>query len=391
MSGFSGFQVMFSKELKDALRDRRAIMVAMVPSIALPIMMMLMFSTMAKTRSEATSMALPVIGAEYGPDLIDFLQRNDIVVEDFEGDPKAAISERTAAVILGIPDDFAESFARSEPAPVQVYADLSLDKSDAAFDRLMGLIEGYNQNIGSMRLMVRGVNPAVANPVRPEIKDFSTRSSRAGQLLGTMLMVILLAAFIGGAGVAIDTTAGERERHSLEPLLVHPLTSWQLVGGKWITVTVFSFAAVVVAVLSTAIAVSMFSLEGIGVDPQLTAGMQTQMLILLLPLSLFASSLQMLVSLFGKTFKEAQTYLSSLTMLPMVVVMASIFGNLKTATWMYAVPILGQQQLMMSVMRRETLDMNGAVVSGVVTSLLAVGVLALLARLLRSERVVYGN
>lgn len=392
MSGFlRGWMVVLKKELKDSLRDRRAMMVAMLPAIFGPFLMMLMLSTVAKTRSEAESLTLQVIGRQNGPDLIAHLERNDILIEEFTGDPKSEIQAKNVAVILEIPDDFAATFDRSEPAKVKLYADRSLDKSEIAFELVAGAIEVYSREVGALRLMVRGINPTVASAVTIESKDFSTRTARAGRIFGALQMLMLMAAFFGGAGVAIDTTAGERERNSLEPLLVHPLSSLQLVAGKWATVVCFGMTATLLSVISTAAAMEVFSLESLGVDPQVTLGMQGSLFVMLIPLAFFASSAQMLVSLFGKTFKEAQTYLGLLNLLPMMSVILTMFRDLKTELWMYLVPIFGQQQLMTSVLRGEGMEAVGLVLSMAVTTGVALAIFILLARLLRSERVVYGG
>jgi sodium transport system permease protein len=322
---------------------------------------------------------------------VEYLRRNDFTIEDFGGDPKTEIQAKNVSVILEIPDDFATAFERSEPASVAVYADRSLDKSEIASERVEEAIQTYSREIGAMRLMVRGINPTVASAVAVESKDFSTRTARAGRIFGALQMLMLMAAFFGGAGVAIDTTAGERERKSLEPLLVHPVSSWQIITGKWVTVAVFGAAATLLSVLSTAVALQLFSLESLGIDPQMTFDMQLSLFVMLLPLALFASAAQLLVSLFGKTFKEAQTYLGMLNLLPMLSVMLTMFRELKTEMWMYLVPIFGQQQLMTSVLRGEGMDGRGLVMSMLVTTVVALGVLTLLARLLRSERVVYGG
>lgn len=387
----SGLAAIFKKEIKDSLRDRRALMTAMIPAILGPLLMMFLLSSVAKTRTETDDLSLYVIGAQNAPDLIAFLEENDLTIEEFEGDPKTEIQAKNVDVVAEIPADFGEKFASFQAAPVQLLGDGSLDKSKRAVDRVAALIGQYSSSIGTLRLITRGVNPAIASPVRVEMRDFSTRTSRASQVLASMQMLMLMAAFFGGAGAAIDTTAGERERNSLEPLLVHPLTSLQIVGGKWLTVSIYGALATLLAVVSTAAYLEIFSLEGLGVDPKLTITMQLAIFAALLPMALLASSAQMLASLFAKTFKEAQTYLGLLTLLPMVPVMISMFKDIKVASWMYLVPITGQQQLITSVMRGESMDPLGFVKTVVVTTALALMLFGLLARLLRSERVVYGG
>ena len=385
------FKAVLKKELVDSIRDRRALMVAMLPAILGPVFMMLMLSSAAETRRQAEDLALGVMGRQNAPDLMAYLENNGIALEDFEGDPKTEIQGKNINVILSVPEDYSEKFADFEPITVEIFADESLDKSDNALRRVSRLIERYNDNIGRYRLMLRGVNPASTTPLRIEVRDFSTRSSRAGQILATLQLLMLMAAFFGGAGVAIDTTAGERERSSLEPLLVHPVSSFAIMGGKWITVALYATLASLLAVVSTAVTLELISLEALGVDPKLTPSMQLAIFASLIPMAFLASSAQMLVSLFAKTFKEAQTYLGMLTLLPALPVMFTMFREVKTAAWMYWVPIMGQQQLMTSIMRGEGMSAVGFVIAAAVTTVAAIGLFVVLTRLLRSERVVYGG
>lgn len=387
----SGLWVIFKKEFRDALRDHRAVAAALLPAIIGPVLMMIILSSAAETRKEAEDVTLGVIGREHAPDLIAYLQENDVVVEEFTGDPKAEIQARNIGVVLSIGEDYGETFQAFETTTVELFADFSLEKSDVAADEVRDLISRYSRNIGALRLMVRGVNPSIALPVGIEIRDYSTRTSRASTILNSLQMFLLMAAFFGGAGVAIDTTAGERERKSWEPLLVHPMSSVEIIGGKWLTVALFAFVASLLSVFSTATALSFISLEALGVDPKLTPIMQLSIAALQIPMVLFASSIQMLVSLFAKTFKEAQAYLGMLTLLPMLPVMVTMFKEIKTATWMYLVPIVGQQQLMSSVMRGEGMETHGFVLAALLTTAVALVIFALLTRLLRSERVVFGG
>jgi len=387
----NGMMVVFKKELKDSLRDRRALLTAMMPAIFGPVMMMALLSSAAETRKETDDLTLQVTGKENAPDLIAYLLENDILIEDFDGDAKTEIQAKNVDVILEIPADYGENFSSFRPAQVLLFADDSLEKSERASDRVAALIRSYSRGVGALRLMVRGINPAVALPVHYERKDFSTSTSRASKILASLQMFLLMAAFFGGAGVAIDTTAGERERNSLEPLLVHPLSSRAIMGGKWLTVSIYGAMATLLVVLSTAACLKFISLEALGVDPKLSGGMQIRIFALLLPMAFFASAAQMLASLFAKTFKEAQTYLGLLTLLPILPVMFTMFKDVKTASWMYLVPIMGQQQLITSVMRGEGMDLLGFLTTVAVTVAGALILFAILTRLLRSERVVYGG
>lgn len=386
-----GFKAIFKRELKDSIRDRRALLVAMTMPIFGPILMLALFSSMFESRLKVDDMTLPVIGKEHAPDLISYLEDDGIEIVDFTGDAKAEVQAKNEDVVLEIPEDFGEKFAAFEPVKVQIYVDQSFDKSNSAGRRISRLVERYSDSIGNYRLMLRGVSPAVVSAVKVETRDFSTRKSRAAQILASLQMLMLVAAFLGGSSLAMDTTSGERERHSFEPLLVHPVPSMAIIGGKWAAVSVYATVASFLSVIITAVGLEYISLEAAGLDPHLTLSMQAGICAALLPLALMASALQMLMSLFAKTFKEAQTYLSLLNLLPMVPVMVVTFREIQSADWMYWVPILGQQQIMTSIMRGEAVSALNFTVAAVVTTVLAIAMLAILVRLLRSERIVYGG
>jgi len=384
-------KAVLKKEFKDSIRDRRALMVAILPALLAPVLMAFMFHMIAKTKVSTDDLTVPVIGKQNAPDLISYLEQKKIKFEAYQGQPKQDIQDEKIKLVLEIPDGYANQFDKFKAAEIFIHSDSSMDESRAAERRLSRLIEGYSSNIGSMRLIIRGVNPAIAKAVDLQDKDYSTDASRAGQILAGLQMFMLMAAFFGSAPVAIDTTAGERERKSLEPLLVHPLTSMQIMLGKWLTVVSFGILATIIAVVATAVALDFISLKSLGLDPKLTLSMQLNIILLLIPSALFAAGLQMLTSLFAKTFKEAQSYLGLLVFIPMAPVIATMIGGAKAAEWMYLVPILGQQQLLTSVLRGEGMDFAHLVLSSSITIAVAFVIVIILSKLLRSERVVYGS
>ncbi len=386
----SRVRAIFKKELKDSLRDRRALMMSMLPALLAPILMTFMFHMIAKTKVSTEDLVVQVIGQQNAPDLISYLKDKDIQFEAYQGDPKTDIQAEKVKLVLEIPNDYAEKFSNSEPADIYIHSDSSLDKSRAVERRLNRILQGYSNTIGSMRLIVRGVNPNIARAVVVEDKDYSTDASRAGQILAGLQMIILMAAFFGSAPTAIDTTAGERERKSLEPLLVHPLSSMQIMLGKYLTVVSFGMLATIISVVVTTIALDFVSLKALGVDPKLTLEMQANIIMMLIPMALLAAALQMLTSLFAKSFKEAQSYLGFISFIPMATVFATMIGGAKAADWMYMVPVLGQQQLLSNVLRGEGMDMFDFAMTAGVTMLLTAAIVIVLTRLLRSERVVYG-
>jgi sodium transport system permease protein len=379
------------KELRDSSRDRRSILASLAFSVFGPVIMAIAFGVIAQKQAETEELELAVIGIEHAPDLIQFIQRHGIEPYAFDEDAKAAIQQRRIEVVLEIDPDFPDDFSKSIPAQVKLLTDYSIEKSARAAGRVKAVISGYNEEIGSLRLMVRGINSAITKPVKLESNDYSTPQGRSALVLGGLQIFLLMAAFVGSTGVAIDTTAGERERHSLEPLLVHPISSASILVGKWLTTSFYGMLAVLLTLLVTTSIFPFVPLKSLGVDLNLGLDMQLSIVVLAIPLALFAAAVQMLTSLYAKSFKEAQSYLSIMIMVPMLPVMAMQLLSLKSATWMYLVPVLGQQQLLTDVMRGDGLQPLNFFLATGMTSLLALATVLFLTRLLRTERVVYGG
>jgi sodium transport system permease protein len=381
----------FKKEMLDSSRDRRSILAALAFSFFGPALLALAFTAIAQKTDEIKELTIAIQGAEYASDLVLFLNGNDIRTVDFTGDTKQAIQNREQEVVLNVSADYRLNFTKSSSAVVELFADYSIENSARAARRVNDVISLYNANIGSLRLMARGINPSITTPVYIEARDYSTQQGRSALILGGLQIFILMAAFVGSTGVAIDTTAGERERHSLEPLLVHPVSSSAILTAKWLTTSAHGMLAVILTLLVTATIFPFVPLETLGLNLTFNPWMQFLTVVLAIPLALFAAAIQMLTSLFAKTFKEAQGYLSLLIMVPMLPVMAMQVLSLKSADWMYLVPVLGQQQLLTSVMRGEELDPLNFFCATSLTSILALATILLLTRLLRTERVVYGG
>ncbi|MEM7354147.1 MAG: ABC transporter permease subunit, partial [Acidobacteriota bacterium] len=251
-----------------------------------------------------------------------------------------------------------------------------------------GLLDTYNRNVAGQRLLVRGLSPELMQAVSVQRLDFSTTTSRAARMLLMLPIFLLMSTFVGGMNVAIDVTAGERERVSLESLLVHPVSRLSLVAGKWGAATLLNFAvvfltlAVSVAVLNSPKLQSLELRIGLGVDEALAA------LALLVPLVLFGPAIQMLISTFARSFKEAQTYLSLLILLPALPGFFFAFQTAKPEPWMDRIPLLGHQTLITTALRGESLGFANPALLAAATVIAALLCIVVTGRLLQDERIV---
>jgi len=383
--------VVLRKELVDALRDKRSLLSALVFPLVGPLLVVVMFRMIIEQQDVDEPVQLPVVGAEHAPGLVDFLERHEIEVMPPPDDPHEAVRTGAAKAVLVIPAEYPTRFREGRAAELELLVDRSRKESRSSVQRVERAVEGFSGQLGTMRLLARGVDPQLARPVALARVDLATPQQRAADILGMIPMFVAMAAFIGGLYVATDGTAGERERGSLEPLLVNPVDRRALAGGKWLATAALSAGSVVLTLVTSGIALRQTPLSELGIDVQFSAMDALQLAIVMLPMSLLAAGLQLVVATFARSFREAQTYLSLFMFLPMLPGMYMTTASLDPAPWMSFVPILGQQVLMTAIIRGEGLDPAALAIAS--TMAIAVGLMCVLwtARLFGRERIIYGN
>ncbi|HYU32626.1 MAG TPA: ABC transporter permease [Thermoanaerobaculia bacterium] len=380
----------FAKEALDAARDRRSLMSALSFALFGPLVLAMALTTVAKT-SDDGPLKLAVAGAGNAPSLIHYLEQNGVEVAQPPTDIQAAVRSGDLKLALVIPRDYGKDFRASRPARVELVHDASRLGSSAPVRRVEKLLERYSSQVAGLRLSARGISPEVVSPVRLSEVDLSSAASRAAFALATFPIFLLMAAFIGGMNVAIDTTAGERERGSLETLLVHAVPRLDLVTGKWMAAVLFNLFAVLLTLLFSFLVLRWDRLQKMDIPVALSVDDALRLLALLLPLALLAPALQMLIALFARSFKEAQTQLSLLMLLPMIPGLLLSFQSFEPKPWMRAVPILAQQVLMRDLLYGKAAAPAVQALTAGATVALTVVCIAITARLLRHERIVLGR
>lgn len=383
--------VVLGKELQDHLRDRRSVLTALLFPILGPALFAMMFTVIAGWMREDRPLEISVVGAENAPNLIAFLKRAGAELDTAPPDYEQKIQDGELDVVLVIPEGYGEDFESARPAPVKMVVDNSRNSARVVIRRTQLILDAYAGTIANLRLLARGVSPELARPLDVEELDLATSEKRAANVLNMVPMFLLLAAFMGGMHLAIDATAGERERGSLEPLLVNPISRTALVVGKWIATVVATLVTVLLTLIGFKIAVGRVPLEDLGIRAQLDADQMAAMLLVLIPLSLMAAALQLLISTYARSFKEAQSYVQMLALIPIVPATLLSLSPIKPQLWMMGIPFLGQNLLVTDLMRGEGLDPTGLLLSLVGAVGVCVVCLAAAIRLLGNERVVFGR
>lgn len=387
-----GFRVVFGKEFRESLRDRRSVTSALVmgPLLGPAIFaaMMIGILSMEQQRAEET-LEVPVVGAEHAPNLVRWMEQQGTVIKEPPDDPESAVSDNDEPMVMVIPEGFGKRLENGEPAVVEVVFDRSRRETDTLVERLRNQVNTYGRTIGALRLQARGVNPNVTRAVVVKNRDISTPESRGALVLGMMPYFLMFSVFMGGMYLAIDTTAGERERQSLEPLLLNPVPRGEIMAGKLGATIVFALISLALTVTAFAVAMDFVPVAELGLGLALDVPTCLNLFLVTAPMTIVAGALQTIVAAFAKSFREAQTYLSFLLFVPMFPTLVLFVLPVKAKLWMMTIPILSQSLLIQQLVRAEVPE-PGHVGVSVLTTLLAGAALAgLAARLYHSERLAF--
>jgi len=384
-----GWWTVFVKEVRENLRDRRALGMALLygPLFG-PVLFAVMTAFIVGKQNEDAekSLSIPVIGAEHAPNLIGFLRQQGVTIKAAPADPEGAIRAQDEDVIVRLTPAFGEAWLAGEPAKVDLLLDESRQTTRATLGRIRALLDAYSGQIAALRLQVRGIDPQLGRPLLIARHDLSTARSRGATLLAMLPYFLILCAFLGGMYLAIDATAGERERQSLEPLMTTPVAPGQIMTGKLAATFVFAAASVVTCIIAFAIGLKFVPTNDLGFDLDLSPLTALAVMALLMPIALLAAAVQTIIASFARSFREAQTYLQFLMIIPAIPSLMLVINPIKPLAWMLATPLLGQSLLINQLARGDAPGLGAFALCTAGTLLAALAASALAVRLYSSER-----
>jgi sodium transport system permease protein len=378
----------FRKELKDNLRDRRSLFAALLLPVMVGAMMFIIFGSRARDGRQGVTLSIAVSGADRAPSLVGFLRQQGATIEAAPPDYENRIRAGTLDAVLIVPERYGDEFASAQPAKLMLIADYSRASSLTTANRIGTVIRGYSGQVASLRLLARGISPEVAEPVDIQESDLSTQKSRSATLLSMVPIYLLVAICMAGLYAAVDSTAGERERGSLEPLLLNPVPREILVFGKWLAVATFSVGGFVITLASMLLVLAVIPLEQAGISMSLGPREIGLLVLIAVPLAFFVSALELMLATFARTVREGQTYLSIVPLAAFLPGLIMEANHVSSASWMSFVPFLGQQILFASLMRGQSGLQFGLVMAAVVSVGFTVTCLKRTARLLQNETIV---
>ncbi|MBS0044050.1 ABC transporter permease [Shewanella sp. M16] len=375
---------MVRKELIDAARDKRSVMAGLYYAIGTPLIMCGLFMVLIGQLSSPDDLKITIKNPDKAPDLVRFLSNKGIT----QGAADGSDAKDLKAIELIISTDYAAQMNQGKSAEITIVADNSEEKLQNSIRRLEKQLQAYSAEMGSLRLIARGIDPRVVQPLKVNVQDKATTDSKGGMILGIAIFTMIYSVFISGMNLAIDTSAGERERNSLALLLSHPLTTRQLVLSKIIAVSLFALLGLVLILLVSKIAYAFVPWQELGFSVNITTEFMALMLVVGIPVALMAACLQLFVSFMAKTFKEAQSYLTMVLFVPLALSMAASYNI--APDMLQWLPVSGQQQALMDFIKGKDLPMLQLLVSTLGTLAIAVLLAFGMERSLKSEKVIFG-
>jgi sodium transport system permease protein len=384
--------IVAKKEFRDGVRDKRALLSAFFFPLSAPLFIYFLLNAVIEMSQVDETVSVPIYGADAAPGLIAYLTEAGIDVDHRDpqtlDEVKSQVADQTLDFALMIPEDFQNTMVSYQPPDLLIVSDSSRNDVAAQVGQLRRVLNQYNQELISLRLIARGVSPKVTIGARPISIDVASDQKRTASVLNFIPIYVLMAAFVAGLGIAIDGTAGERERKSLEPLLINPIRPIDIIFGKWFASGTFALLGMLATLVLCVVAMFALPIEEIGLSFEISTKQALALLMVSLPVPYIAASLQILLGLFAKSFKDAQSYIGILVILPMVPVIIRQFMPFVTEPWMAGIPIFAQSVLMMDVLAGSGysfLSLGVALISGFVASALLCLVAA---RLLTTERMI---
>jgi sodium transport system permease protein len=378
--------IVFRKELIDALRDRRTLFMVLLSSVAIgPLVLIALSALVAGIEKRAEERTVVVAGIERAPTLRNYLERQtyriEVAPEDYELRLK---SQSLGDPVLLVGKGFEADLARGEAPLLEIVSSSGNQRASTSVNRLNRLLRGFSIEHATLRLALRGVAPATLEVIDVQERDLANPQSRAAQLTGMLPFFVLMAVLYGALNAALDTTAGERERGSLEPLLMNPASRLSLVIGKWGAVAAVGMLIALLSCFSFLPAQGLLRSETLSAMFQFGFREATLFLALLVPLAAALAGVMMAIAIRCKTFKEAQAnntvVILGVSLLPLV----TVFNQTGEAPWHLAVPALGQVALMNRVLKGEAVGLLDMALPLAVCALIAALGVAFVARQLRT-------
>lgn len=388
----SRLAIVARKEFSDLLRDRKSVFWALFAvAISGPLVLgILYFVTKAVTERVEKTVA-PIVNAQFAPDLVRHLERRGIRIDADPKDYEARVRNGDLDAVIVVDPNFAEALGSARSARITLVTESSRDRSAPIASKLARELRMYSDQIGTERLLLRGVSPWVARPVQIEELDLSTAEQRGARILQIMSFYALFAGLMGAIAAALDVTAGERERQTLEPLLTTPVSTSELALGKWLAVSGVNLLAVTTSLLGFWLTLKFVPLDKLGIPFNFGLREFAGFMSVLVPFAFMVPAVLLVFGSTGKTAKEAQSSLSMGVSLVGLLPLMSFFRQTRAPWWDTWVPVNGQYAVLSKVLRAETIPLLDWVAVWAVPPVICAIALYVFAKRLGDEKMLAGR
>jgi sodium transport system permease protein len=337
----------FRKELKDILRDRRTLFMMIVLPIILYPALIIGFAQIAAVqvaKIAAKNSRVVIIGREHSAELAAMLDTlSGITISDTAHWRERIIASDLEAALV-IPDGFADSVSRMRRLPIAVYYNSSKEISLKARGQFVDVLDAYRSHVIEQRLQSLSTDTSLLHPFVLKSENLATQQQRQGDILGRILGYMLIVMAVGGAFYpALDLTAGEKERGTMETLLVSPASRADIVYGKFFAVITIALITTILNVLSLGLTMvylvsivgSMAEMPAIAISP--VSLLMT--LLLLIPLTVIFSAVCMAVAVCARNYKEGQNLLMPVYFVAFMPAMIAAVPGVEISPLLALVPV----------------------------------------------------
>ncbi|MFL6617841.1 MAG: ABC transporter permease [Povalibacter sp.] len=386
--------IVFLKEALENLRDRRVVFSAFFFGVLLAPAIFALTTTLVSKRAikdQEQPLSLPVVGETRAPNLMRFLGEQGVAIRPVAISAQDAVAKVRAGeyeLVLIVREDYGKRLAAGESAPLDLVLDTANTHAAGSTERARRLLEAYGHQLAALRLLARGMAPSTIDPLAVRSIDVATPAGRALLILGMLTYFCLMSMLVGGFYLAIDTTAGERERGSLEPLLTLPVTRAQLILGKILATCAFMAVSLLLTLTAFAVALSFVPLEALGMSANFGPKVVLAIFLVMVVFVPLGAGLMTVVASFTRSNREAQTWLSVVLLVPVAPIMFAVMNGTRPSPWLMAIPSLSQHLLATDLIRGDAPNPLNILISVVSTLIAGALLIALAVRLYRRESIL---
>ncbi len=357
----------WKKELMDAIRDKRTLMAMIIlPIILMPIIVIGM-SVLVESQIKKAEEQTVKVGIVYGTeiDLAQLINQNETIdLVQVDGNLNEAVKDRSVDAGLVLPKDYQSKINSYQTVDIKIIKHSVNEKSSYAVNRIKVIVAQYNQQLINSRLVNEDVNQKILSTVLINEEELATEKELGGFGLGFILpLFIVMWSIVGGQYIATDISAGEKERKTLESLLLTPARRIEIVFGKYFAVATSALISVVVSLTSMYFAVKYFGTFGLSEDGGATSALGISADFSIEPMALFVmfvvsvlmvlmfSAVILSIAIFAKSYKEAQSYIGPSYLV--VILPVSILNSLpgfEPALWFFALPAVNSVLLFKEIL-----------------------------------------